>query len=206
MSFIGKAIGSIVGGITGTKAAAKGAEKAAATQAAAAEAGIAEQRRQFDVTRTDMKPWQAAGEAALAQQMGLVGLNGTANQQEAINVLLKSPEFLSLVGTGEEAILANASATGGLRGGNTQNSLARFRTDVLSKLINDQYGRLGGISGAGAQTATNVGQIGAMNAQQIAALMAQKGAATAGGQLARGNAQMNGFNTALQIAGTVAGF
>jgi hypothetical protein len=205
-SFIGDIIGEVVGGITGTKAAAQGASKAAATQANAFEAGIAEQRRQFDTTRTDLKPWQAAGEAALAQQMALVGLNGTASQQEAINVLRQSPQFLSLLTQGEEGILQNASATGGLRGGNLQNSLSRFRSDLLSSVITDQYGKLGGLSGTGAETGTNLGMMGANSASAIAQLLGQKGSAIAGGQIAKGNANQNAFNSAMQIAGVVAGF
>lgn len=205
MSFIGNAIGDVLGGITGAKQAAKGAQKAAQTQASAAEAGIAEQRRQFDTTRTDLKPWQDAGQAALAGQMKLIGLDGTAAQQESINLLRQSPEFLSLVSQGDEAILQNASATGGLRGGNTQNSLARFRADLLSGMINDQYSKLGGISGTGVQTATNLGGIGAQNASAISNLLQQKGAALAGGQMAQGNMVRNVFNDTMKIASMAAG-
>lgn len=206
MSFIGDAIGSVLGGITGTKQAAKGAQKAAETQAKSFEAGIGEQRRQFDATRADLLPWKDAGQAALSQQMGLVGLNGTAQQQEAINALRSSPEFLSLATQGDEAILQNASATGGLRGGNTQNSLARFRADLLSGLISDQYSKLGGISGTGQQTASQIGSFGADSASAIAQLLGNKGAAIAGGQIAKGNVTQNTVNQAIQIAGAIAGF
>jgi hypothetical protein len=49
MSFIGDFIGDVFGGITGAKQAGQAAERAAQTQAGASEAGIAEQRRQFDI-------------------------------------------------------------------------------------------------------------------------------------------------------------
>jgi hypothetical protein len=49
MSFIGDYIGNVFGGITGAKQAGQAAERAANIQAGASEAGIEEQRRQFDI-------------------------------------------------------------------------------------------------------------------------------------------------------------
>jgi hypothetical protein len=136
MSFIGNAIGSVLGGITGAKQSAKGAQQAAQTQASAADRAIAEQREARLTNEQRQDPFVKAGTSALAAQMGLIGLNGTAGQQDAISALLTSPEYTTSVRQGEESILQNASATGGLRGGNTQNSLANFRSDLVGGLIN----------------------------------------------------------------------
>lgn len=93
--------------------------------------------------------------------------------------------FQSLFNTGQDAILANASATGGLRGGNTENSLARFGGDTLSQVIQNQLANLGGLSGQG-QSAVGTGAgIGANTASQVAGSQAGQGNITAGGILGR---------------------
>jgi hypothetical protein len=204
MGFIGNAVGSIVGGITGATASAKGAQQAANTQSAAVDRALVEQRAARDEARGLQQPYINAGSSALAQQMSLIGLNGTASQQDSLNSLLASPEYSTGVRQGEEAILQNAAATGGLRGGNAQNSLANFRSDLLNNMISQQYNRLGGIASLGQNAATGSGNNGFASAANIGNLLNQQGAAIAGGQIAAGNSIANGFNSALNLGSTVA--
>jgi hypothetical protein len=206
VGFIGDLVGDVFGGITGAKQSAKGAQKAANTQAAAAERAIAEQRAARLSNEQRQEPFVQAGSQALAQQMALIGLSGTGAQQDALNALLAGPEYSTLTRQGEEAILANASATGGLRGGNVQNSLANFRSDLLTNLVNQQYNRFGAVASLGQNAAAGVGNAGLATATNIGNLLNQQGAAIAGGQIAKGNQVANNFNTMAQIAGTIAGF
>lgn len=126
--------------------------------------------------------------------------------QSTIDGIRAGPEFASLNRQGEEAILQNASATGGLRGGNTKGALASFRADLLTKLINQQFGRAGDITrvGQGAAGAASAAISGTAN--NIAQLLAAQGAATAGGQIAKANVTSNAINTAAQIASVIKGF
>lgn len=186
MSFIGNAVGKVVGGITGATQQARAAETAAGTQAAASEAAIAEQRRQFDVLTELLRPYVEAGQPALQQQQALIGLRGAPEQQTAITALEQSPFFQSAVRQGEEALLQRASATGGLRGGNIQAALAQFRPQMLESQIAQQYERLGGLTTLGQRSAAGQGAAGMEAAGSIGNLLAQRGAALAGGQLARG--------------------
>ena len=179
---------TLVGGLYSANKQAKAAKGAANTQAASAEAGIAEQRRQFDAIQALLQPFVQAGTGALGAQQNLIGLGGATAQQEAIQALQSSPEFQALTQQGENAILANASATGGLRGGNTQAALAQFRPQVLSSLINQQYSRLGGLVSVGQNAAAGVGNAGVATGNNVSNLLQQQGAAVAGGQLARGQA------------------
>lgn len=206
MGFIGDAIGSVVGGITGANKAAKGAQQAANTQAAAAERAIAEQRAARLSAEQLQQPFVQAGSKSLAAQMALIGLNGTGEQQDAINGLLTSPEYTSGVQQGEEAILQNAAATGGLRGGNTQNSLARFRSDLLANTITNKYNQYGGLTSLGQNAAAGTGNAGLQVASNIGQLLGDQGAAIAGGQVAMGNRNAAAFNNAIKIAGAVVGF
>ena len=204
MSFVGDAIGDVFGGITGAKQAGKAAERAGATQAAAAQQGIEEQRRQFDKFVELMAPYVTAGQGALGGQQALIGLGGAEAQQQAIAGLEGSPQFQALTQQGEQAILQNAAATGGLRGGNVQAALAQFRPQVLSDLINQQYTRLGGLSTMGQDAAIGQAAAGQTLGANVSGLLGQQGAATAGGQLARGNVARQSFGDLMQIAATVA--
>ena len=196
----------LVGELTGTKAAGKAAKQAAATQAAAAEAGIAEQRRQFDALIQLLSPYVSAGAGALPEQQALLGLRGAGAQQRAIAGIEQSPIFQSLAQQGEQAILQQASATGGLRGGNVQAALAQFRPQMLNQLIEQQYERLGGLSKLGQAAAAGQAEQGMAVGTNIANLLANRGQALAGGQLAAGNVRRQTFGDILSLGETGAKF
>ena len=201
MSFVAAAVvgSAVVGGVVQNNAS----KRAASAQTAAADAGIAEQQRQFDAARELLLPYVEAGEVGLEQQMALGGMSGPEAQAEAIRQIEQGPEFETLTRQGEEAILQQASATGGLRGGNVQGALAQFRPQVLSSLINQQYGRLGGFTSLGQNAAAGVGNAGMQTGTNIANLYGQQGAAQAGAALAQGQAIGNIFGSVGQLAGAI---
>jgi hypothetical protein len=179
--------GIAVGGATliSGMAQADAAGDAAAAQTQASEAGIAEQRRQFDVVQKLLEPYVTGGTKAFEQQQALVGVQG---QRAALAALEQGPAFQALTQQGENAILQQASATGGLRGGNVQAALAQFRPQLLSQLIEQQYGQLGGLAKYGQASAAGTGAAAQETGTNVANLLAAQGAATAGGQLAAGKA------------------
>jgi hypothetical protein len=162
------------------------AKDASGIQAGAAQAGISEQGRQFDAVRQLLAPYVAAGNGAIGQQGALIGLGGAQQQQAAIDQLRAGPQFQSMLKQGENSILSNASATGGLRGGNTQAALAQFSPQLLSGLIDQQYSRLGGLASLGQNSAAMQGNAGMQSGNQISNLLQQQGSAQAGGSLAGG--------------------
>lgn len=202
MSFVAAAVvgSAVVGGVVQNKAS----KRAAAAQTQAADAGIAEQRYQFDRVQELLSPYVEAGDVSLQQQMALGGMSGAEAQREAIAAIEGGQEFQALTQQGEEAILQSAAATGGLRGGNTQAALAQFRPQVLSSLINQQYSRLGGLTALGQQSAAGVGTAGMQTGSNIANLYGQQGAAAAGSALASGQAFGNVIGSIGQYAGGVA--
>ena len=206
MSFVSDFVGDVVGGITGADQAAEGAQQAAAAQAGASAEAIAEQRRQFDKLVELMGPYVEAGKPAIEKQKALVGLGAPGEEEEIINAIAQSPEFQALVSQGEEGILQGASATGGLRGGNIQAALAKFRPAMLADLINNRYARLGGLTSIGQAAAAGQAAAGQQTGATIADLLAQKGAAIGGGQIASGNVPRQSFGDLLGIAKTVAAF
>lgn len=201
MSWIAAAVvgSAVVSGVVQSKAAGKAAD----AQTDAAQSGITEQRRQFNSVRRLLSPYVDAGTEALSQQLALGGVSGPEAQQAAIQAIEQGPEFQQMTQQGENAILQNASATGGLRGGDTQGALAQFRPQVLSSLINQQYGRLGGLAGMGQNAAAGVGSAGMQTGQNVANLMQQQGAAQAGAALTQGQAIGNVFGQVGQLAGAM---
>lgn len=190
MSGIATAVvaGAVISGSMSSRAQKKAAAAAAGAQTESTEAGIAEQQRQFDAVRKLLEPYVNAGTGALTAQQNLVGLGGAEAQRSAIAQLQQSPQFQTLTQQGENAILANASATGGLRGGNTQGALAQFRPALLSQLIDQQYARLGGLTSLGQNAAAGTGNAGMQTGNSISQLLQQQGAAQAGNALAVGRA------------------
>jgi hypothetical protein len=231
MSFVGDLIGDVVGGITGAKQAGEAAERAGQTQAGAAQAGIEEQRRQFNAlveimapyvqagqgAMERLSPFEQAGQRAFGEQQAFLGLQGPEAERAAIERIRGGETFQALTQQGENALLQSASATGGLRGGNIQGALAQFRPQLLSSLIEQQYGRLGGIAGTGLDVTSGIvsrgqasaaGQAasGLTSATNIGNLLANQGAATAGGQMARGGVTRQTFGDILGIAKAGAAF
>jgi hypothetical protein len=189
------------------------AQDAAAAQSQASEAGIAEERRQFDLVQRLLAPYTSAGETALgglapyaaagapalAQQQALIGLGGPEAERAAIARIQGGETFKALSQQGENALLQNASATGGLRGGNIQGALAQFRPALLSSLIDQQYGRLGGLTALGGNVTQNlasmgqasaagVGDAGMTTGANVAKLLGEQGSAAAGAEIAQGKA------------------
>lgn len=197
---------SLLGSVLNSDAQSSAGDAAAAATRDANAQAIAEQQRQFDAVRQLLAPYVSAGTGALGAQQNLIGLNGNGPQQDAINALQASPQFTSALKLGENRILANASATGGLRGGNTQAALAQFSPALLSSLINDQYSRLGGLTSIGQNAAAGVGNAGMATGNNVAQLLANTGSANAGAALANGRADAtlgNGITGALgQLVGS----
>lgn len=220
----------LISSIFGAREQKKGAQAAASAQVQAAQLGVDEQKRQFDIMKRALNPFVEAGQErlsdvgafvdygtpaadilqrytqtgvpALEAQETLAGLRGPEEQAAAIEAIKAGPEYQAMAEAAEEGILRTASATGGLRGGRTQEALFSARPDLLSRLVERQYSRLGGLSGlggtvagnllsSGQQAATNLAQIGQGSAAQVGAgalqtgravsdLMQQQGAAQAG--------------------------
>jgi len=205
MSGIATAVvaGSVITGYMGSQSAENAANTAAGAQTASSQAQIEESRRQFNAIQELLKPYTQAGTGALAGQQALLGLSGADAQKQAIAGIESSPQMQALTEQGENALLQNASATGGLRGGNLQAALAKFRPQLLSQLIQQQYTNLGGLTSVGQNAAAGVGNAGTTSSSQIQNALAQQGSAAAGAALASGQAQANMWSGIGQTGSTL---
>ena len=199
------AIGSIGGAAYGAKKSGDAAEAAAGAQAESSALGVAEQRRQFNKLQQILAPYRQAGGAALQNYMTLSGLRGGGPQKRAIEALEAGPEFTRAMELGQENILSNAAATGGLRGGDTQRALAELGPDVLNSIINNQLNRSSGLITAGQNAATGTGMAGMNSANSISDLLLNSGNAQAQAHIAGGAATTGLINNIMDTAGSFAG-
>lgn len=144
-----------------------------------------------------LQQYAQGGLNAFNQQQNLTGANGNAAQSNAISAIQNSPMFQALTQQGNDAILQNASATGGLRGGNTQAALAQFSPALLNQLLQQQFQNLGSLSSLGSQSQNSLAALGQGSAGQ----QGQLGTSILGQQLGlQGNvagnvAALGGANT-----------
>jgi hypothetical protein len=127
------------------------AKKAAKAQVAGTEAATAEQRRQFDLTRTDFAPWREAGASAIGSLSAMLqpGYDHTT-----------SPGYQFRFNEGQRAVESGGAARGMLMSGGTLKDLARFGQGVAADDFNDQFNRTASVAAGGAQANTTLGQLG----------------------------------------------
>lgn len=194
---------SILGSVLGNKSQNKAAKSAQQSQEGMSREAIAEQKRQFDQLQTLLQPYVQGGKNGLYAQQGLMGLYGNDVQQEAISGIENSPFFKSQYQQAENALLQNASATGGLRGGNTQEALADNRSNMLFGNVQSQIQNLGSLATNGQNAAAGVGTAGQNYANQVGQQLNGIGASQAGYALAKGQANQNMWSGILGGAGAI---
>ena len=195
----------LIDDVTGVEAAQDAANKAAKIQAKGAEAGIAEQRRQFDITQGNLQPFQEAGVGALGQQQALLGLSGQDAQNEAFAAFNESPGQKFIRDRAQRNLTRNASAIGGLGGGNVRSALVEQGAGFAQQDFTNQFGRLGQMAGQGQSATNSLGQFGAQSAGNIANLGIAGSQARASGILGGAQAESQFTNSLLNLGGMLGG-
>lgn len=208
MGLFGGLLKGIAGAVVpalGSALGASGNSKAIKKANAAQQAAIAAAQQQFQQTygeaKTNFNPYIAGGLEASDQTNRLLGigdhLTGTASnplsaqqqQTGALAALKDSPLFKSVFNTGQEAVLQNAAATGGVRGGNVQNALAENGENTFASVLQNYLAQLGGVAGQGLSASSGLANLGANNAQSLGNLFQASGASNAGAILGQQNVQ-----------------
>lgn len=125
-------------------------------------------------------------------------------QRNAISAIENGAQFGQLVKQGEYGLMANAAATGGLRGGDTQAAMAQFRPQMLQALIDKQLAQYGGLAANGQNAAAMTGTAAQNAGAQVNAALGDKGSAQAGAYLAGGQAWANAGSGILNTLGMMA--
>ena len=198
----------LFGTITGLIGASK--KKKASKQAQAAieaklNEAIGTSNNATNLIRGDYATARGVLDPTVTAMGDLIGINGDPAAQSALDRLKASPLYTSLFNTGEEAVLQNAAATGGIRGGNTQRGLADFGADTLASTIQQQLGNLSGLAQIGLGGAGTIANVGTGTATNIAELLNKIGQAKAGGAITRGGIGAGMWNTAGSFLDKAAG-
>jgi hypothetical protein len=184
------AIGSIAGGILGNNAA----EDAQDAQTEAAQAAIAEQRRQYDQSRADQMPFMQYGQSQLG------GLQALANGD--YSGFQNSPDYKY---AREQMIYGqdhSAAARGRLQSGGYALDLAKGLNGLASQNLGNYRSSLQWGAGLGQNAAAGVGNLGAQAAGNIGSAYGQIGQAGAQGAYDRANSWGNALNGLGQAATT----
>lgn len=141
------------GGILGGYLDYQAAGDAADAEAAAYQAAIDEQRRQFDLTRSDLAPYMESGVNALGR------LDRAATGDMSGFTL--SPDYNFVRSEGTRGVGNTFAAAGGSMSGNALRALSQYNTGLASREYGNWWernARQAGIGGAATNTAANVGQ------------------------------------------------
>lgn len=168
---VAAAIGvSAVAGVAGSAMSASAASDAANAQTQSAQNSLQFSEQQYANQQQNISPYLAAGSQAVTNYGDLLGSNGAAAQDQAIGTIKNGAQYQGDMQTANQNILANASATGGLRGSNTSNTLANTSISTLNGLITNQLSGYSGLMSnglnaiSGQQAANNAAYTGVSNA------------------------------------------
>ena len=190
--FVAGAAGTVLGSVISADAAGDAAD----TQAGATAAGIAEQRRQYDLTRADYAPWREAGENALTTLVGEMNTPTTAAD------VMSDPGYQFGLQQGQQALDRKAAAAGGRISGASLKAASGFATGQAASGFNaayqrkqDRLNRLQALAGIG-QTATgSSAAAGANMANNVTGLISSQGDASAAARMAESNIWGNTANS-----------
>lgn len=113
------------------------------------------QREQLDYLKGVQQPVLDIRNQALPALYGFYDPSNPEGQQQFVDQAMSSPFYNQMIQQGEDAVLRNQAATGGLRSGSTQQNLARNSQNVLQGLVGQQLQGLGSF----AQTPIDTSQI-----------------------------------------------
>jgi len=196
---------SFVGGLIGASKQKKASRAAEAAMIEQLNRAITQNQTNYEQIRGDYAPARDVLAPTVGAMGDIVGINGDPAQQTALDRLKASPMYQSLFRTGEEAVLQNAAATGGIRGGNTQRGLADFGADTFARLIQQQLENLGGLGGIGMNATGATAQAATNNTAALTDLFTNIGNTKAGGALTRGGITAGMWNNAGSFLDKAAG-
>lgn len=211
---IGAAIAGlgIAGGVASSVIGSNAATDAAQTQANAANQASQTELNMFNQTQANEAPYLAAGNNALPALLNGLGIGGgnttgtgSLNAPFTMQQFQNSPGYNFQLQQGENAVLNNASATGGVKSGNTLKALTQYGQGVANQDYwnaynayttnqNTNFNRLQTIAGSGQNAAANLGSLGSQVASNVGANQIGAGNSISAGQVGSATAINNGIN------------
>lgn len=164
--------------------------KASKAQKNAANAQIAEQRRQYDQTRADYAPWRAAGQSALDRLTNEM-------KSGATTAFTKTPGYDFRLSEGVKAAERSAAARGLLASGATMKAVQRYGEGLASDEYGNWWNRNAGLAGVGQAATDSTTQAGMNATNNITGAIGNAGNARASSYANTGSAINSGINNVL---------
>ena len=192
--------GSLLSGLFGKSSA----DKAGQAQAAAAQAAIAEQRRQYETTRADLAPYRGYGETAgnmLMARLPELTQNWSPTQEN----LEATPGYQFTRDQGLKAVQNSAAARGLGVSGAAMKGAATYATGLADSTWqnvfnadqtqkNNIYSKLYGTTALGETAASQTATAGTSSANAISNTLMQNGNNQGAADIAGGNALTRAIN------------
>lgn len=185
---------SAIAGIFGGGSQKKASQKAMQAQTDALNHATDISNQQFQTTRNDYMPYTQAGQKAIAGYGDLLGTNGTAAMDTAVQGLQQSPFFQQNLADANENLLQTASATGGVRGGNTAGAVGQLSPQLLQSYYNSALQGYGNLAQLGLGATGSVASFGAANANNASQNAIGIGNAQASNYLTKAGIDAANFN------------
>ena len=152
--------------------------------------------RGTDLGAQQLQPYASQGGNAFGLQSNLSGANGLQAQQQAFANYQSSPEQAYLRQQGEQALMRNSAAMGGLGGGNVRKELQLQGIGQAAQDYGNSFNRLGTLSNMGLNAASRQAEMG-----QAAGMAGAQAYLDTGGALSTGRTRF-GENLASATQGT----
>lgn len=166
----------------------QGAKDASKAAQAGDAAGIAEQRREFDLARGDQMPWLTSGTAAL-------------NRLNDPTAFTQSPGYAFARDEALKGAQNSAAARGGLFSGNTARALEDRAGGLASLDFNNWFNQQSSLAGLGQNSAQSLASVGQNSANNVSNLLSNQGNARASGIVDSTNAITGGVNDISTLLG-----
>jgi hypothetical protein len=191
--------------VVGAGASIISGNKAAKAQKQAADLSVAEQRRQYDQTRTDYAPWRAAGSSAVNALANTYGLNGSSNPgavgteqpEGAYGGFFTSPGYQFRMSEGLKAIDRGAAARGQLGSGATIKAEQRYGEGLAASEYDAYTSRLAQLAGLGQSATAGTAAAGANASGNISNALIASGNARASSYANVGSSINQGLNNVM---------
>jgi hypothetical protein len=139
-------------------------------------------------------PYTEAGTKAVIGYGNLLGTNGADAEAAAVEQLKASPFFQQNLADANENLLQTASATGGVRGGNTAGAIGQLSPQLLQQYYEKALSGFGNLAQLGLGAQGTVTQVGSDATDNVTNLMGQIGKTQAGNFIAKGGINAANWN------------
>ena len=212
-------IGStVVGGLISSDAAGDAADTAAGASREASAASIAEQRRQYDLSRADYAPFLTAGTGAVNRLAAGMAPGGefSGSFDSAGFLANQDPGYGFRMSEGLKALDRSAASRGGLLSGATLKGAQQYGQGLASQEYQNAFNRyqtnranqlnpLQSLAGQGQTTATALGQQGANMAGNIGNAYMTSAANTGNAAMAAAGQRQSAFSGGANVLGRMYG-